>query len=64
MLLALAVSKSVLREKSAWQSVLLYPVRDLLGIFFWTASYCSRNVLWRNEIYRLEQGGRMRRVAR
>ena len=64
MLLALAVSKSVLREQSAWQSVLLYPLRDLLGIFFWAASYCSRKVLWRNEIYRLEQDGRMRRVDR
>ncbi|HVC90515.1 MAG TPA: bacteriohopanetetrol glucosamine biosynthesis glycosyltransferase HpnI [Acidobacteriaceae bacterium] len=64
MLLALAVSKNVLAEQSAWQSVLLYPVRDLLGIFFWTASYCSRKVLWRNEIYRLEKGGRMRRIHR
>ena len=64
MLLALAVSKSVLREQTAWQSVLLYPLRDLLGIFFWAASYCSRKVLWRNEIYRLEQDGRMRRVDR
>ena len=64
MLLAHAVSKNVLEEKSTWQSVLLYPVRDLLGIFFWTASYCSRKVLWRNEIYLLEQGGRMRRIPR
>jgi ceramide glucosyltransferase len=64
MLLAFAISDSVVREKSPWQSILLYPVRDLLGIFFWLASYCSRNVLWRNEIYRLETGGRMRRVHR
>ncbi|MGH9616874.1 MAG: bacteriohopanetetrol glucosamine biosynthesis glycosyltransferase HpnI [Acidobacteriaceae bacterium] len=62
MLLALAVSKVVLRERSAWQSVLLYPVRDLLGIFFWVASYCSREVVWRNEIYRLEKDGKMRRA--
>ena len=47
-----------------WQSVLLYPVRDLLGLLFWAASYCSRKVLWRNEIYLLETGGRMRRVHR
>jgi ceramide glucosyltransferase len=64
MLLAFAVSKDVLGERSAWQSVLLYPVRDLLGIVFWAASYWSRKVLWRNEIYRLEKGGRMRRVYR
>jgi ceramide glucosyltransferase len=64
MLLALAVSRSVVKERSAVQSVLLYPVRDLLGLLFWMASYASRNVLWRNEIYRLESGGRMRRIHR
>lgn len=64
MLLAFAVSHWVVREKSPWQSILLYPVRDLLGFFFWLASYCSRNVLWRNEVYRLETAGRMRRVHR
>jgi ceramide glucosyltransferase len=58
------VSKDVLLERASWQSVLLYPVRDLLGILFWTASYWSRKVLWRNEIYQLEKGGRMRRVHR
>lgn len=64
MLLAFAVSHSVVREKSAWPTVLLYPVRDLLGMAFWAASYCSRKVLWRNEIYLLETGGRMRRIQR
>jgi ceramide glucosyltransferase len=64
MLLAFAISHWVVREKSPWQSILLYPVRDLLGVFFWAASYCSRNVLWRNEVYRLETGGRMHRIHR
>ena len=64
MLLAFAVSHNVVREKSAGPSVLLYPVRDLLGILFWSASYCSRKVLWRNEMYLLETGGRMRRIHR
>jgi ceramide glucosyltransferase len=64
MLLASAVSHSVVRERSSWPSVLLYPVRDLLGIVFWAASYCSSKVLWRNEMYLLETGGRMRRVHR
>lgn len=64
MLLAFAVSKRVVGEKSARANVLLYPVRDLLGLLFWAASYWSRKVLWRNEIYRLEKGGRMRRIHR
>ena len=60
MLLALAVSKSVLQEKSSGQSVLLYPIRDFLAILFWMASYGSRKILWRSETYLLETGGRMR----
>lgn len=60
MLLAGAVSRSVLQEQSLWQSFLLYPVRDLFAIFFWMASYGSRKILWRNETYLLEEGGRMR----
>jgi ceramide glucosyltransferase len=60
MLLALAVSKSVLQEKSSGQSVLLYPIRDFLAILFWMASYGSRKILWRSETYLLEAGGRMR----
>jgi ceramide glucosyltransferase len=64
MALATVISRSVLREKSMWQSVLLYPLRDLLGICFWAASYGSRKILWRNEMYLLEKGGRMRRVHR
>lgn len=61
MLLAAIVSRCVLREKSSLASVLLYPVRDLLGLVFWVASYGSRKILWRNEIYMLEKEGRMRR---
>jgi ceramide glucosyltransferase len=60
--LAWVVSRPVLREKSSWQSVLLYPLRDLLGIFFWAASYGSRKILWRNETYILEKEGRMRKA--
>lgn len=63
MIMATAVSKQVLRERSLWQSVLLYPVRDLLAVFFWLASYGSRKILWRNEVYVLEKDGRMRRAG-
>ena len=61
MVMAFAVSQGILRERSWWQSVLLYPVRDLLALFFWLASYGSRTILWRNEVYILEKDGRMRR---
>lgn len=60
--MAMAVSRSVLRERSMGQSVLLYPVRDFLAIFFWLASYGSKKILWRNEVYVLEKNGRMRKA--
>ena len=60
MTIAAAVSKWVLCEPSSWQSILLYPVRDLMGFFFWMASYGTRKILWRGEVYLLEPGGRMR----
>lgn len=63
MLLAAAANQLVLTEKSPWRGAMLYPVRDLLGIFFWIASYSSRKIFWRNEVYILEDGGRMRRQS-
>lgn len=63
MLMAATVSRRALREKSMWQSMFLYPLRDLLGILFWTASYASRRILWRDQVYVLEKEGRMRKVA-
>lgn len=62
MLLARTISRSVICEESSWQSVLLYPVRDLLALAFWIASYSSRTIVWRNEVYLLESGGRMQRL--
>ncbi len=37
----------------------LYPVRDLLGFFLWCASFVGKTVVWRNESYRLQFGGKM-----
>lgn len=37
----------------------LYPVRDLMGIGFWGASFLGRTILWRGDRYRLQPGGRM-----
>lgn len=40
-------------------SVLLYPLRDLLGFLYWAASYWSRGVEWRGDAYRLLDHGAM-----
>ena len=62
--MAAGISQWVLQEPSPWQSTLLYPLRDAMGMLFWLASYGSRRILWRGETYVLEMGGRMRRWGR
>ena len=60
----LAISVPVGRlavEDTSWFGLLvLYPVRDFMGILFWAASYGSSRVHWRGKIYQLLPGGRMR----
>jgi hypothetical protein len=50
----------VVREPHLWRNALLYPFRDLLGFFFWSASYLGNQVVWRGEVYELLRGGLMR----
>jgi ceramide glucosyltransferase len=56
------VAKYVVRERKSWWAAMLFPVRDLMGIFFWAASYGSNRILWRGEVYELLAEGRMRPV--
>jgi ceramide glucosyltransferase len=58
--LAALVGGLVVLEPHLWRSALLYPVRDLLGFFFWNTSYLGNDVLWRGEVYELLRGGLMR----
>ena len=58
--LAALVGGLVVREPDLWRNALLYPLRDLLGFFFWSASYLGNQVVWRGEIYELRRGGLMR----
>ncbi len=59
MALALLVSGSVVEEHALLRSMLLFPLRDLMGFFFWAGSYSSETILWRGEVYRLGQDGVM-----
>jgi ceramide glucosyltransferase len=38
----------------------LLPLRDVLSFAVFVASFCGRSVLWRNQQFRLEPGGRLR----
>ncbi|MFT3971912.1 MAG: hypothetical protein QM699_00070 [Amaricoccus sp.] len=63
MLRAFVVGRYVVRERRLWRTVVLFPMRDLMGFFFWLMSYTSRRILWRNEVYELQRDGRMRKVG-
>jgi ceramide glucosyltransferase len=60
MLLAAVVGAAVVQERSLVRTMLLFPLRDLMGFFFWAASYGSNKILWRGQQYLLERGGHMR----
>jgi ceramide glucosyltransferase len=60
MLLAALVGAAVVQERSLARTMLLFPLRDLMGFGFWVASYGSNEILWRGELYTLEKGGYMR----
>lgn len=58
--LAILVGSFVVRERHLWRGSLLYPIRDLLGFFFWGASYFGSEVRWRGRVYQILRDGRMR----
>ncbi len=59
MALACLVAGAVVKDRSLLRTLLLYPLRDLMGFFFWAASYTSGTILWRGKLYRLGQHGLM-----
>ncbi len=58
--LSFAVGRAVVRDRSWFGLLVLYPVRDLMGFCFWVASYGSSRILWRGRMLRLLPGGKMR----
>jgi ceramide glucosyltransferase len=56
------IGYGIVRDPRALLYFWLYPLRDLLGFIFWTASYTGDIIDWRGEKYRLEFGGKMTRV--
>ena len=62
MVLAALVGAFAVRERHLLRTILLYPLRDLLGFFCWAASYAGSTILWRGRRYRLSRGGLMHPV--
>jgi ceramide glucosyltransferase len=62
MLLGALIGSLAVHERHLLRTVLLYPLRDLLGFGCWAASYGSSTILWRGRRYRLSRNGRMHPV--
>ncbi len=59
---AFVVGRYVVREKRILATMVLFPLRDLIGAVIWALSYGSNRIQWRGEVYELVDGGRMRRA--
>ena len=59
LLMAVTAGWGVVRDRRSLRDCWLYPVRDLMGFFFWVGSFFGRRIVWRGNRYRLEYGGRM-----
>jgi ceramide glucosyltransferase len=59
---ALTVGKSVLRDTHLLKQLWLLPVRDLIAVLVWIASFAGHTVSWRGDRFMLEKG-RLIRIA-
>src|SRR5579862_946541 len=53
---AVAVGKSVLQDSRVLEQIWLLPLRDLLAVFVWMASFAGHTVIWRGETFVLKHG--------
>jgi ceramide glucosyltransferase len=60
--MALVMALAVLHDRLVLRWLWLIPVRDVLALIVWAAGYASHNVVWRGEVFSL-QNGKLIRVA-
>jgi ceramide glucosyltransferase len=58
---AFTVGANVLRDRQVWKYFWLIPLRDLIAVGVWIASFAGHTVNWRGEEFRLN-AGRLTRV--
>lgn len=59
---ALVVGKSILHDRQVFSRVWQLPVRDLIAVGVWLASFLGHTVVWRGEKFELK-GGRLIRIT-
>jgi ceramide glucosyltransferase len=60
---ALVVAGSVLRDPALTRNLWLLPIRDLIAVGVWAASFGGHTVRWRGEQFHLKNG-KLRRTGR
>jgi ceramide glucosyltransferase len=60
---ALGVGKSVLQQRELISDLWLLPLRDLIAVFVWIASFFGHIVTWRGDRFELKNG-KLKRVAK
>jgi ceramide glucosyltransferase len=53
---ALSVGRSVLHDKHMLKNLWLLPIRDLIAVAVWIASFAGHTVVWRGDRFRLKNG--------
>ena len=56
---SIVVGGMALQDRDSVVWAWLYPLRDLMGFFFWASSYFTRRAIWRGGPFRLNRGGRV-----
>jgi ceramide glucosyltransferase len=64
MLQSALVGGLVVEDRRSILYAWLYPLRDFMGFCFWATSYFSSEVRWRDDVFKLEHRGRMRRAGK
>ena len=62
-IMSITAGYGVVSDRRSLRDCWLYPVRDLMGFFFWCGSYFGDTIDWRGERYRLLAKGKMVRVG-
>jgi len=54
--MAWIVSIRVLHDRQFWGQLWLLPIRDLLAVCIWIASYAGHTIAWRGKRFMLDKG--------
>src|SRR5215469_353554 len=61
--MAFVMCRTVLQDEEGVESLWLVPIRDLIGVGVWIASFTGHTVTWRGDRFRLNQGRLTRFVS-